>query len=535
VEAVAARVGQGAVLVLTDGCVGDDSVGGFGKALAEERGVRFYAVACVRSGVTWRETGLGAIKVEETNPERASVRVVMVGVPPERGVDVEWRVDGQKQTASHATGPGVAVCPLGEMAPGWHEIEASVSAVDGDICPVNNTRRAVFRVVGERHVAFVYGRIDREQMEVARVLRRRLGDRLVLVSQEAARERHLRPEAVSLLVVGRVAPDEVSASIRECAAGVATKVLFLGNDDTLKWPRSQVLFTGGDLESRVLSAATPLRPREGVRAFRVFDQMRLPIRRYLVGRNRPGTAVLTASGGVPPVLLADRSHEPSVAALLLDDTWRWRLSFDPASRTGFDTFWRLLLDWLLPEQQSELELTVELAQPPKTKVRLVVRASATLLPQLPNAMPVHIRGPGTKEREIQARYVESEGAFIAETVYDCPGEIQWARASVEAGGRALQTLAVPIFRELAVPEYEDPVPNVDACQSLATDAAQGGGTVDDAERIVQTMLDRLPRAPELSRRERSFRREAAMAGLVALALAIEWLLERVYLRRRSPG
>jgi hypothetical protein len=224
-----------------------------------------------------------------------------------------------------------------------------------------------------------------------------------------------------------------------------------------------------------------------------------------------------------------------VAALLLDDTWRWRLSYDPAARTGFDTFWRLVLDWLLPEHQSELELTAELAPAPKTQVQLVVRAATSLLSQLPNTIPIQIRGPGTNEKRVKAKYVESEGTYIAETSYDSPGEIQWAQASVNAGARTLQTLAVPIFRELVVPEHENLVPNVELCRSLATDPAHGGGTMDDAERIVQTMLDRLPRAPELSRRERSFRREAAMAGLVALALAIEWLLERVYLRRRSQG
>jgi hypothetical protein len=148
---------------------------------------------------------------------------------------------------------------------------------------------------------------------------------------------------------------------------------------------------------------------------------------------------------------------------------------------------------------------------------------------------IRVRGPEAKEKRVKARYVESEGVFVANTDYDCPGDIQWAQAQVSVGARNLQTLAVPIFRELVVPEHERPVPNVELCRSLATDPARGGGTMNDAERIVQTMLDRLPRAPELSRRERFFRREAAMAGLVALALAIEWLLERVYLRRRSQG
>jgi hypothetical protein len=533
VEAVAARVGQGAVLVLSDGCVENEGMGGFGRKLAEERGVRFYSVACVRGDTEWQEAGLGEIDVDETNPERASVRAELVGVPPGEGMDVRWRLDGEERGASKLSRSGVAVCSLAETPPGWHEIEASIPVPPGDVCPMNNTRRGVFRVVGERRVAFVYGRADREQVEVARLLRQRLGDRLILVSEEDARTRALDADAISLLVVGHVAPQSFGPDLRSCLASKTTKVLYLGDRAMLSWPGAGDLFDGDSMEAKVLETPLPLRPAAGMRAFQAFDRLAVPVRRYLAARNRPDTAVLTVSGGTPAVLVADNPREPHTAALLLDDTWRWRLSHDAQSRAGFDTFWRLVLDWLLPEEQSDLELTAELAPMPDTAVRLELRASDELMAGLPPTLAAVIRGPGDMdERQVKMQLDGSQGVYVGETTYETPGEIQWVHAEARVNGRVYRALRVPIFREETVREHERPVPDVGVCRALATDPDRGGGTMEDAEQIVRNMLDRLPRAPELSRRERSFSREALLAGLVALALAVEWLLERVYLRRR---
>ena len=530
VEAISARVGQGAVLVLTDGCVPEQDMGGFGKAQAEERGVRFYSVACVGADETWREISLAGIEVRENNPERASVAVRLAGLPQGQGVAIRWRVDGADRGVSRLSRGGKAVCPLAELPPGWHEIEASVPAVQGEVCARNNTRRAVFRVTGERHVAFVHGRIDREQMEIARLLRARMGERLILIPEADAPHRRLPPETVSLVVVGRVSAQSIGLGLRECIDSELTRTLVLGSEFLGGWGQVVQLATVAGTAD-VVATPTPVRPRDGQRAFHPLNRLSLPVQRHYPGTLASGKVVLEMSGGGAPVLVADDPHQPSLAALLLDDTWRWRLNPDPAVRTGYETFWRLLLDWLLPEDHAALELRAELAPAPDSKVRLLVKASAALLPSLPKSMEVRIQGPGDASRRLTARYQEDVEAFVCETDYDSPGQVLWASAETRSEARLLQTGRVPIFREDAVAEYENPIPNLASLRDVASDPERGAGTASDCEAIVRGLLDSLPSAPQLSRRERQFRREALVALAIALALALEWLLERTVLRR----
>lgn len=531
VEALAARVGRGGVLVLTDGCASAGEVGGFGKALAEERGVQFYSVACVAADQEWRELALGPIKVDELNPERASVEVRADGVPPGAVTDVRWRVDGVDHATSRLNRGGMAVCPLTEVVPGWHELEASVPALTGEVCPENNTRRAVFRVTGDRHVAFLYGRVDREQMELARLLRQRLGPRLILVSEAELATRRLEPERIALLIVGRVSPERVEARIQDCLHSGTTRVLYLGSDWVGSWPGMDRLVRG-TVVPRVLTTPLPLQAHGELRAFQALNEAGLTIRRYLLASPRPGAVVLETTGGGPPVLLADHPQQPTVALLLLDDTWRWRLGHDAAARTGYETFWRVLLDWLVQEEQTELELSAQLSAPPENRVRFLVRAAPSIRPELPKSLTIRLELPAGGQREVSAPYVAEAQGFVAETDYDAPGQVQWAQATARLVNRTLTSERVPVFRELAVAEYERPIPDLAVCRAVATTAA-GSGTREDAERIVGAMLDSLPQDPQFSHRERSFRREAVMAGLIALALALEWLLERTVLRRKS--
>ncbi len=530
-EALAARVGRGGVLVLTDGCASAGEASGFGKVLAEERGVRFYAVACVGADQEWRELGLGPIQVDELNPERASAEVRIDGMPPGYGVDVRWRVDGVDQATSRLNRGGMAVCSLTEVPPGWHELEASVPVQTGEVCTENNTRRAVFRVTGDRHVAFLYGRVDREQMELARLLRRRLGNRLILLSEEDAGERRLEPDRLALLIVGRVHPDRVEGCVRDCLGSGSTRVLYLGTEWAAEW-RGMDRLVSGPVAPRVLTTPLVLNAPAGLRALAAINEAKLPVRRYLLATPRPGTQVLGTVGGGLPVLLADHPQQPTVALLLLDDTWRWLLGHDAATRTGYETFWRTALDWLVQEERTELELSAELAAPPANTVRFLVRPIASVRSELPKSLAIRLDLPDGRKSEVTARYAEEAQAYVAETDYACPGQVEWAQAEVRLVDRTLVSERVPVFREIAVAEYERPIPDLAVCQSIAT-VPEDAGTYEDAERIVRTMLDSLPQDPQFSRRERSFRREALAAGVMALALALEWLLERLVLRRKT--
>lgn len=531
VEALAARVGRGGVLVLTDGCSSAGEVSGFGKVLAEERGVRFYSIACIEANQEWRELGLGPIQVDELNPERASAEVHIDGMPPGYGVDVRWRVDGADHATSRLNRGGMAVCPLTEVSPGWHELEASVPVQTGEVCTENNTRRAVFRVTGDRHVAFLYGRVDREQMELARLLRRRLGNRLILLSEEEASTRSLEPERLALLIVGRVRPDRAEGCVQACLGSGTTRILYLGTEWVAEW-RGMDRLESGPVVPRVLTTPLVLNAPSGLRSLAAINEAKLPVRRYLLATPRPGTQVLGTVGGGLPVLLADHPQQPTMALLLLDDTWRWLLGHDAATRTGYETFWRTVLDWLVQEERTELELSAELAAPPANTVRFLVRPIASVRAELPKSLTIRIDLPTGKQREVSARYTEEAQGFVVETDYDCPGLVEWAQAEVRLVNRTLASERVPVFRELAVAEYERPIPDLAVCQSIAT-TAEDAGTYGNADRIVQTMLDSLPQDPQFSRRERSFRREALAAGLMALALALEWLLERLVLRRKT--
>jgi uncharacterized membrane protein len=111
---------------------------------------------------------------------------------------------------------------------------------------------------------------------------------------------------------------------------------------------------------------------------------------------------IDAGGTVQPLVVGMRFGQGRVVAVLTDTMWRWRLASRGWSSDGspYDTFWRQLMDWLIPKEQdkengSRIELFTEhtnyvLGEHPE--VRAIVRTAASGA-ALPATLPLRLRTP----------------------------------------------------------------------------------------------------------------------------------------------
>ena len=77
----------------------------------------------------------------------------------------------------------------------------------------------------------------------------------------------------------------------------------------------------------------------------------------------PGAEVLVSAQtpeGPQPVVVTQRFGQGKVTAILTDSLWRWQLGPEAGKAKPYERFWKQLISWLLPREESLKQLNVEL-------------------------------------------------------------------------------------------------------------------------------------------------------------------------------
>jgi hypothetical protein len=158
---------------------------------------------------------------------------------------------------------------------------------------------------------------------------------------------------------------------------------------------------------------------------------------------------IDAGGTVQPLVVGMRFGQGRVVAVLTDTMWRWRLAVRGWSSEGspYDTFWRQLMDWLIPKEQDKengnrIELFTEhtnyvFGEHPE--VRAIVRTAASGA-ALPATLPLRLRTPDEqvfdyvlKPATLQTPGGKPVNGYRAEIEPNLPG-VFLAQSSVKLDG-----------------------------------------------------------------------------------------------------
>lgn len=530
-ELVAGRIAAGAVLSLTDACTDSESGQGIARSQAENRGVKFYAVACCDAVVT--DISVLRIEVEKVDPDRVTGQVNVTGELVGRNGSAELLIDGSRiaEKVVEFAETQMITFPIPELTPGWHILRFRMVPLEGEIVVENNERQCVFEVTADDAIVLFCGRPDSETTHLVRLLKADPGSSLQVFRQDQAADVELNPAKISLIIIANIDSERVPPAMEEVVRRKTIPVLFLGNADWDGWNRYGL----PALSKRPLVAndPQPLLPggffRMGLQQSPVEDCLKTCRILQVDGEVKslqPGIMV-EFSGRQLPVMLLDRFDRPRLALCLLDTTWPWKLSPVPATRIGYDLFWSEVVHRMRSKHSGALSLQVKLDSIPETGVQAIARwfTETTDLSRRPDVY-VRITGETGQERLTKMSYVEDASEYMLRGEYKTPGEVEWWQAEAEIDGIRVVSERQPVFREGFNPEILDPVPSEAVLRALGTTPDRGTGFYTDRQRIIERMVDELPAVPVKLVRERSFSTESIFAAIAVLLLATEWLLER---------
>jgi len=76
----------------------------------------------------------------------------------------------------------------------------------------------------------------------------------------------------------------------------------------------------------------------------------------------PGAAALVTAAtpeGPQPIVVTQRFGQGKVTAILTDSLWRWQLGPEAGKTKPYDRFWKQLISWLLPREESQKGMNME--------------------------------------------------------------------------------------------------------------------------------------------------------------------------------
>ncbi|MCK5805664.1 MAG: hypothetical protein KAI66_22720 [Lentisphaeria bacterium] len=534
VDAVSGRMGAGAVLVVSDGCFASGQSGGALRRQAENRGVSVYSVGTFESDRAWNEIILGDLDLAALNPESVSVPL-MVGLGAVgREVEMICLVDSRKVCAKRVVlaDRKTVTLLLGVQDPGWHLLTVTTPALVGELCQENNTRNVMFRTTGRKKVVLLYGRPTRETVQLARNLRTQFGSRLQVLPESEAAIAEVSGTDVAMFVVGDVRPDRLSKSLLSALASPRARRIMLPSSLMFSWPFSLPVIGGSDgVKAQRLSLALQIPGGVRLPTLELLGELRAPVRRLAVVRPRLGAvALLEAVGGnmALPFVVSDDRYEPRTLVVLGDSTWRWSMSPNASIRACYAAVWQHLISLLSGKGSEELDLELALSSLPSTDVTITVRPPPSIAD--PRTLHVEVelaQGGGTASRQALIFDI-SRGCFTGSAGYTVPGVVLWVRAMGCGDGQTCRSERKPVFREAFRSEHAVTVPSISAVRGIATDSALGASAMEGAKEVVGKLLQELPEPPPpVRKRERSFRLEMVLAGLLVVLLGIEWGVERL--------
>lgn len=541
IPAALARVGTGAVLVVSDGAFTDGPVSPHLLQAAANRGTRVFAVCPVSSGDDNVDAAVVHVSSAPVNPPRVSAVLSFVG-GGEQDARVTFSVDGEvEQETSVRLRPGerrTSSWPLPELDVGWHEFAVAVSPVPEEHALSNNLRRGVFETVARDHVLFVHGRPGREPSQLYRLLVSRFGERLRLLSVFDAAEAGVSERDCALVVLADVSPEQLPEDIRGIVRDGRTPCLFVAGPSLREWQPELP-----DLLARVPGSEPdapdpPPRPflveavpGRGPTGFGTIADARLPV--WLPTEIGPGDRAISllvarGAGASFSVLVADSAETPRRVVSLCSTTWKWALHPERHIQEGYGVFWGTALDWLTQSLSGEWQLDLSFGEGygkgTGVPVRIRPRAGAV---DLALSGPVLLRvEQGGEERSARMAALPEDNAHEYRFVGGEPGEVVWFQARAQTRDGWVRSQRRPLLLEMAAAERAEGRPRLDLLASLVADQEMDVCTFPERRALIERLLGEQPESPAVEQRERQKVPESFIALAIALLLGFEWFVER---------
>ena len=539
--AALARVGTGAVLVLSDGAFTDGPVSPHLLQAALNRGTRVFAVCPVSSEEDTADAAVVQVLSAPVNPPRVSAVLSLVGAG-EHDATATLSVDGEDLRGApvrlRSSGPETLSLALPELDVGWHEFAVTVSALPRERALGNNLRRGVFEVVSRDHVLFVHGRPGREPSQLYRLLASRFGERLRLLSVFDPGGGGVSERDCVLVILADVSPEQLPEEVLRIVRDGRKPCLFVAGTSLGDWQSELPSFLSRtsspdpeDTEPLSQPFLVAAASDSGPTGFSTIADSALPVwLRTEFGPGDQGVSVLVARAADAsfPVLVADSAETPLRVASLCPTTWKWALGPERPIQEGYSVFWGTVLDWLTQSVSGEWRLELSFVEMTDNgggaSVRVRPRAGAVDV-ELSEPVSLSIE-QGGEARSVRMAAAPEDGAYAFRFVGGEPGEVVWFQARAQTRDGWVRSQRRPLLLEMAAAERAEGRPRLDLLAALVAEPEEDMCRFPERHGLIERLLAEQTESPATGRPERRKLPESFIAVAIALLLGFEWFVER---------
>ena len=240
--------------------------------------------------------------------------------------------------------------------------------------------------------------------------------------------------------------------------------------------------------------------------------------------------------GPQPIIVTLRYGQGKVAAVFTDSLWKWQLSPNAGESQFYRRFWDQFIAWLAPEEEALEDKVLDIFVNREQlflgeAVEITARGSRA--DALDETVPVRCMLTGPDQRTVpfsmSSRFVPTaSGKSVACRAFTFKAEqpgLHVALATVEMGGRSVQSDPVSFFVKPFTPESVPRPANTEVLQAIA--ASSGGRYCNTAEALDATInaLDFSGVEEEITEYRSLWQCWLILGCLVAL-LTVEWVLRK---------
>ncbi len=538
------RYEMDAMIIVSDGSTTDGMPAKYVRDWIRNRGVPVYAIG---AGTTSKQTDAYVLDLScaRSNPEEIKAHVGSLG-RINGTITTTLHIDGKK-IATRAVDPAPKTevsFPIPELAEDWHEFAVSVEVDNDELTDRNNLRLGAFRTHSPDKILFLYAAPKLENRHVVRFLRQLYPDLIDVSSVFDPKVGDFDPEDYFLIILGDISrksvPGKIAAALRE----QKTAFMFLAGDQLKDWTSTtQRSFpVKRYIRSRNLSreskpAGEIIRdPANRHPSFRrvPFEALRLrTFEEAELADNAQRILSIQIGDVLQPLVVADKYVRPKLVVLLSQTTWRWGLAPEARARSGYNAFWRRILNWIMgvKANQHELQLQIlENATNADETVINVLHQNRDMTERLRKV--VVLQNPANDANTLKCRDVKRNWRCNMPNPDDRPS-IVWVQGRAEFEGNQLTSDRRPIVYNVNSQELFETQPHPETLQELVDEPSRFAESADAESVLTQAFAGLSKDAPQKIVRQRNWRKELILAALVLLLVSSEWLVERTLKERAN--